>query len=150
MWKMVMPFSKRGKRFHQNFTKLRRLSPKKHRAGWNWHVQIWVYSEGQTHLDAGSWVWREWCVSIKPITCTVLTNVKWETNRNICPFCQIYQWWLIFIWKNDSSQIHWFLPFLSIWKWLPFCCFSYQLLLWFKILNHILLLRNVKSGLFSC
>lgn len=107
------------------------------------------FHSGQNTL--GNWQMRLMgtCIWIEDVTCTVLTNVKWETNRNICPFCQIYWWWLTFMWKNDSSQLHWFLPFLSIWKWLPFCCFSYQLLLWFKILSHILFLRNVKSGLLS-
>lgn len=75
------------------------------------HTDVGFTQKDKTHLETGNWVGGEWCISIKHITCNVLTNVKWETNRNIYPFCQIYQWWLIFIWNNDSSQLHWFFLF---------------------------------------
>lgn len=145
---VYMLFSKRGKSLHQNFTKLRKLSPRKYCAWWNWHIQRCRFHSEQNTIES-------WQLSLRGVVYFNKTHHMWcinkckMGNRNICPFCQIYQWWFIFIWKNDSSQLHWLFLFFPYGNDYLFCCFSYQLLLWFKILNHILFLRNVKSGLCS-
>lgn len=130
MWKMVLRFPIKGVRAFTKITKLRKSSPRNYCSWWNWHIQMWVSLRRTKHT------WKlatEYFNTTHHMQC--INKCKMGNKQEHLPFLPnlpVVTYFYLEQWQFTASLV---LPFLSMWKWLPFCCFSYQLLLWFKILT---------------